>query len=201
MPPTKERSETTKPFSCYVPSQMLFPLTAADHPSDHRVSGSHACDEYRERLDMSSIDGPRTSHVISRSITSPQTHLQRALVQVMLLAGADHHSHPSQVDETRCRPQVPRVRPTGRLSCIGDLFGRAISSDMDVAVTSVLCCMHRDEPCSLRPFCRCSRRTTAATPAPERFRGSSSMLDLAPLSMGTILEAPGASDRLVLNAM
>ena len=84
VPPTKERSETTKPFSCNVPSQMRSPLTAADHPSDHRVSGSGACDEYRERLDMSSIDGPRTAHVISRSITSLQTHLHRALVQVML---------------------------------------------------------------------------------------------------------------------
>ena len=49
---TKERSETTKAFTCHVPSQMRRSATADDHPHDLRLTGSGGRDYGLHRVSM-----------------------------------------------------------------------------------------------------------------------------------------------------
>ena len=75
VPRTKERSETTKAFTCHVPSGMRTRATADGHPPDHRLTGSVGRDYGLYRVIMHICDGARTAEGVSFANIECHLHL------------------------------------------------------------------------------------------------------------------------------
>ena len=73
--PSKERSETTKAFTCHVPSQVRTRATADGHPPHHRLTGSGGRDYGLYRVSMHICDGARTAECVSSANIECHLHL------------------------------------------------------------------------------------------------------------------------------